>query len=210
MVAQEKGEKEIFPFFLVPNPKHPPCPLSQLKTIRGGLPPSTRGGKTYHWHSAAPTLFVIALTTTCTIHLQDLTLGLAPWRHPSMQPHFTPTCSPPAQLHLIAISILAINSLSRACYWSLPRQPLRIERPSTSTQPTPLTPAHTQPPHASARYTQEPWLNPLPPLTKVRLSVRRAQTPHRLASRWCPFSIHSSNGLGCIVSIYVWHDTCNT
>jgi len=34
--------------------------------------------------------------------------------------------------------------------------------------------------------------------------------PHRLAFRWCPFSIHSSNGLGCIVSLYVWRDTCDT
>jgi len=38
-------------------------------------------------------------------------------------------------------------------------------------------------------------------LTKERLSVGRAQAPHRLASRWCPFSIHSSNGLSCIVSM---------
>jgi len=168
----------------------------------GGLPPFTRGGNPYDWRAAAPTLFVLALTTTCTIRRQDLTPGLAPSRHPSMQPHFTPTCSPPAQLHLIAISILAINSLSRARYWVSPRQPLRIERPSTSTQPTPLTPVHTQHPHALAKYTQGPWLYPLPPLTKERSSVGRAQAPHRLASRWCPFSIHSSNGPGCIVSIY--------
>jgi len=32
---------------------------------------------------------------------------------------------------------------------------------------------------------------------------------NRLVSRPCPFSIHSSNGLGCIVSIYVWRDTCD-
>ena len=51
-----------------------------------------------------------------------------------MQPHFIPTSSPPTPLHLIAISVLAINtaSLSRARYWALPWQLLRIERPSTS------------------------------------------------------------------------------
>jgi len=31
-----------------------------------------------------------------------------------MQPHFTPTSSPPTPLHPIAISVLAINSVSRA------------------------------------------------------------------------------------------------
>jgi len=38
---------------------------------------------------------------------QDLTPGLAPSQHPCMQPHFTPTSSPPTSLHLVAISILA-------------------------------------------------------------------------------------------------------
>jgi len=49
----------------------------------------------------------------------------------------------------------------------------------------------------------EPWLYPPPPLTKERLSVGRAQAPDRLTSRWYPFSIHYSNSLGCIVSMYV-------
>jgi len=40
---------------------------------------------------------------------------------------------------------------------------------------------------------------PPPPLTKERSSVGRALAPYRLASRCCPFSIPSSNGLGCIV-----------
>jgi len=58
-------------------------------------------------------------------------------------------------------------------------------------------------PRALAKYTQEPWLYPSLPLTKERSSVGHAQAPHRLASRWCPFSIHSSNSLGHIVSVYV-------
>jgi len=35
---------------------------------------------------------------------------------------------------------------------------------------------------------------------KKKVSQRR----FKVASRWCPFSIHSSNGLGCIVSIYMF------
>jgi len=37
-----------------PQTKHPSCPLSQFKTIGGGLPPSERGCKTYDWRAAAP------------------------------------------------------------------------------------------------------------------------------------------------------------
>jgi len=51
----------------------------------------------------------------------------------------------------------------------------------------------------AVKYTKEPWLYPPLSLTKERLFVGRAQAPHRLVSRWCPFSIHSSNGLGCMV-----------
>jgi len=42
---------------------------------------------------------------------------------------------------------LAINSLSGTCRRASSLQPLRTELPSTSTQPTTLTPANTQPPH---------------------------------------------------------------
>ena len=95
--------------------KHPSCPVSQFKTIGGGLPPSDRGRKTYDWRAATPVavpiFFVFLLITTCTMACQDLTPGLAPSQHPCMQPHFTPTCSQPTPLHLIAISILAIKLL---------------------------------------------------------------------------------------------------
>jgi len=100
---------------------------SQLKTIGGGLPPSERSGKTYDWRAATPTLFVCMLIATCTMARQDLTPGLAPSQHPCMQPHFTPTSSPPTPLHLVVISTLVINSPFRARYWASPRQPLRIE-----------------------------------------------------------------------------------
>jgi len=42
-----------------------------------------------------------------------------------------------------------------------------------------------QPPHPLAKYTQTPWLYPLPTLTKERSSVGCAQAPHWLASCWC-------------------------
>jgi len=84
------------------------------------------GGETYDGRAAAPTLFVLTLfvltlfvsklfvfvlTSTCTMLNQDFTPGPTLTQHPCMQPHFTPTSSPPTQFHLIALSVLAINSL---------------------------------------------------------------------------------------------------
>jgi len=180
---------------------HSPCPLSQARLLEGDSPPRSwaSGCHAYDWRAAAPTLFVFVLAATCTMLRQILTPGLALKQHPCMQPPFTPNSSPPTPLHLIAISILAINCLSRARCWASSQLLLKIDLPSTSTQPTPLTPANTQPPHALAKYTKEPWLYPPPPLTNERSSVGRAQATHRLASRWYPSSIHSSNSLGCIV-----------
>jgi len=88
-----------------PQTKHPSCPLSHFKTVGGGLPPSERGGKTYDWRATAPTLFVFVFISTCTMTCQDLIPGFAPSQHPCMQPHFTPTSSPPTPLHLVTISI---------------------------------------------------------------------------------------------------------
>jgi len=125
-----------------PRTKHPACPLSQFKTIGGGLPPSeTIGGglppseradKTHDWCAATPTLFVFVLIATCTMACQDLTHSLAPSQNPCMQPHFTPTSSPPTLLHLIAISILAIKQLSGTYRWASPQCSLRTARLSTS------------------------------------------------------------------------------
>jgi len=53
--------------------------------------------------------------------------------------------------------------------------------------------------NALSKYAKEPWLYPTPPLTNERSSVGRAQALHMLVY---PFSIHSSNGLGCIVQLY--------
>jgi len=81
--------------------------LSDHDHCGGTLPPRSwaRGGETYHWCATAPTLFVFVLAAACTMLCQDLTPGLAPTQHPCVQPHFTPTSSPPTPLHLIAISI---------------------------------------------------------------------------------------------------------
>jgi len=105
----------------------------------GRTPPPqswARGGETCDWRAAALTLFIFIITATCTMLRQDLTPGLAPSQHPCIQPHVTSTSSPPTPLHLIVISILAINSLSQSHYWASSRQPLRIARPPTSTQRT--------------------------------------------------------------------------
>jgi len=130
----------------------------------------------------APNLSVFVLTATCTMRCQDLTPGLEPSQHPCMQPHFTPTFCSPTPLHPIAISVLDINSLSRARYWASSRQPLRITRLLAFTQPTPLTPANTQPPHPLAQYTKDSWLYPLLSSPKsVRLwGVHRHRTGWRL------------------------------
>ena len=62
-----------------------PRPLSQLKTIGGGLPPSEHGGKTYDLRAAAPTFFVFVLIAT------------SPWpakiSHLASHPHNTLTCN---------------------------------------------------------------------------------------------------------------------
>jgi len=141
-----------------------------------------RGGDPYDWRTAAPTLFHFVLTAACSMLRQNLTPGLAPSQHPCTQPHSTPTSSPPTFLHPIAISILAVNSLSRARCWASSQKLLRIERHPTSTQLTPLTP-QTPNPHT-------PWqsihkslgCNPLLPSPKsVRLlGVHRHRTGWRL------------------------------
>jgi len=57
-----------------------------------------RGGDTYNWRAAAPTLFAFVLAGTCTMLRQDLTPSLSPTQHPCMQPHFTLTSSQPTPL----------------------------------------------------------------------------------------------------------------
>ena len=88
-----------------------------------------------------------------------------------------------------------LDSLSGFYRCASPQCSVRTARTSTSTQTTPLTPKLTQTPHALAKYTKEPWLYPPSPLTNKCSFVGRAQAPHMCY----PSSIHSSNGLGCIV-----------
>jgi len=122
---------------------------------------------------------------------QDLTPGLAPSQYPCMQPQFTPTSSPPTPLHLVAISILAIHSLSGAYRWASPQCSLR-------------TAATLHIPHTPWQSIQKSrGCTPLLPSPKsVRLwGVHRHHTGWRLVG--VHFSIHSSKSLGCIVSMYV-------
>ena len=121
------------------------------------------------------------------------------WKSTTLHSHLLPAHTAPPHSHLYFGYKLPV----RFAHLGLSQPSVRTELPSTSIQPTPLTPANTQPLHTLARYTKEPWLYPPPALTKERSSVGRAQAPHSLASHWCPLSIYSSNGLGCIVEIYV-------
>ena len=117
------------------------------KFVFAGLAATDSKTRRNYGRAAAATLlmFFRALAAAYTIFWQDLTPDLTPTHHPSTSQHFTPTSLPTIPLHLIAISILAINSPSRACRWASHWQPLRTERPSSSTRISPLTPANTQP-----------------------------------------------------------------
>jgi len=127
---------------------------------------------------------------------QDLTPGLAPSQHPCMQPHFTPSSSPPTPLQLIAIPFLAINSLSGAYRRASPQCSLRTARPSTSTQPTthpsagsPLLVHHlslSPPTHPFASFHKWPWL--YPPSTPH--FTRAAHLPHPLPKRVRLWGVH--------------------
>jgi len=178
-------------------PNIPRVLFPRSQQLWGDSPPSIMGARCRHLRLARGSADSVCLR----IHHSLVYAPLRPHTRPrtlttplhATTLHFTPTCSPPTPLHPIVISILAINSLSQARYWASSRQLLRTERPSTS-------------PHALTKYTKEPWLYPSPPLTKERASVGCAQAPHRLSSCWCPFSIHSSNGLGCIVQVQMYFD----
>jgi len=93
--------------------------------------------------------------------LQQVTPHFAITQDPSTPQHPTPTSLMTTPLHLIAIFPLAINSLSLACHWASLQQPLRTERPSTSTQITLLIPANNQLQHPVASVQKS---YPPPPL----------------------------------------------
>ena len=164
-------------------PSDPTSPGSSLVHDHWGGTPSPD-----HGHAAAKPTIGARQHRLCLSSCSPLPAPCAAkTSHPASHPHNTLACNhtalpPPTPLHPIAISVLAINSVSRARYWASSRQPLSIERPPTSTQPTPLTPANTQPSHPLAKYTKEPWLCPPVPLTKERSSVGRAQVGVSLVS----------------------------
>jgi len=118
---------------------HPPSPLPQAMIFGGDSPSRAPDDATQDWHATAPTriLFIFVLATTCTKIRQEITHSLALTQHPCMQPHFTATSSPPTSLCLIAISVLAVNSLPRARRWASSQQLIRIAHP-----PHPHKPLH--------------------------------------------------------------------
>jgi len=127
--------------------------------------------------------------------------------HPTtLHSHLPPDHTPAPHSHLY----FGYKLHAGAYRWASSQCSLRTGNPSTSTETTTLKLANTQPTHPLATYTYEPWLYSPPPLTKERSTVGHAQAPHILTSCWLPPSIHSSNGLGCIVytvflTWYLWH-----
>jgi len=166
------------------------------------------------WRTASPTLFVLVVTVTCTMLHQDLTLGLAPTQHSCMQPHFTPTSSPPTLLHLITISILVLKLAVRHVPLGLDSVLFKVRATLYIHSTHSInTRKHPTPTRLGKVYKRAlPRLYLPPPSINERSSVRRVQARHRLASHWYPFLIHSSNsllpGLYCLevcLTWYLWH-----
>jgi len=167
-----------------PRTQHPPCPLSQATTIGDRPPPSIMGARRRPLRLAHGSADSVPLRAHRCLQHAPPKPHTRPRtsQHHCTQPHSTPTSSPPTFLHPIAISILAVNSLSRARCWASSQKLLRIERHPTSTQLTPLTP-QTPNPHT-------PWqsihkslgCNPLllSPKSVRLLGVHRHRTGWRL------------------------------
>jgi len=86
-----------------PQTKDPSCPLSQSKTIGGGLPPSERGDKTYDCRAATPTLLVFVLIATYTdgltrSHTWPRTLR-TPLHATTLHSHLLPAHTPAPRNH---------------------------------------------------------------------------------------------------------------
>jgi len=161
----------------------------------GGTPPTqpwAHGGNIYDWCVAAPTLFLFLLTATCTMLRQDLIPGLAPTQHntlvrnnTSLPPH---SVLPPPHTHSFQHTIFCKIIDPRLCV----RLFVKGARSMGPQTPTRL-----------GKVCKRALVVPPSSSTKEQLSVGRVQAPHRLASDWCPFVIHSPNGLGCFVWMYV-------
>ena len=174
-------------------PSNPTSPVS-----------SSPGHRDDHWGRTSPPqswapgsntskapMFFFVLTATCSIMMlrQDLTPGLAHShsQHPCMQPHST--------LHTINYLYSLVSQkmfLLELClqhWWNFM---LKVKISLQSVNP------HT--PWQIIQKTRSLGCTPLLSSPKsVRLWGVPRQAPHRLASCWCPFSIHSLNSWGCIV-----------
>jgi len=106
----------------------------------GGIPPLDHGSAERNLRLARGSADSVCLCVCYSLHhaprthTQPRTLT-TPLHATALR--VTPTTVTP--LHLNVISVLAINSLSRARYWDSSRQPQRIDGPPTFTQTTPLS-----------------------------------------------------------------------
>jgi len=183
-----------------PCTQHPPCPCSQTTIIWGGLPPSIMGARQRNLRLGRGSADSVCLRAHRYLHHAQPRphtrpcASTTPLNATTLHSYPLPAHTNPPHSHLYFGCKLPV----RFAHLGLSQSSLRTARPSTTTQPTPLTRANTQPPHPLTMYTEEAWLYPPPPLTNERLFMGRIQAPHRLASRWCPFSIHSWNNLGSL------------
>jgi len=171
-----------------PGPNIPRILFLRSRPLGGDFPPSTMGTRR-RYRLAGGSADSVCLHVRCYVHHAPPRLHTQPrtvttsLHATTLHSHLLPTNTPAPHSHLCFGYKLPV----RFAHLGLSQPSVRTQLPSTSS-------------HALAKYTKEPWLYPPPPLTKERSSVGRAQAPHRLASRWCPFAIHiSSNSLGCIV-----------
>jgi len=103
------GWEQVLKSHCNPRTQHPPFPLSQA--IGGGLSPSIMGAWRRNLRLARGSANSVCLLLRH--YLQYAPPKIQPPTHttPLLAPHFPPTSLPTTQLHLIAISVLAINSL---------------------------------------------------------------------------------------------------
>jgi len=168
-------------------PTHP-SPRSRPLGVHSS--PSTMGARRLHLRLAPGSADSVCLRVRRYLHnapprphTRPRTL-ITPLHATTLHSHLLPTNTSAPHSHLYFGYKLPVR-FARFAHLGLSQPSVRTELPSTST-------------HALAKYTKEPRLYPPPPLTKERSSVRRAQAPHRLVSRWCPVLIHSSNRLHCL------------
>jgi len=155
--------------------QHPPCPLSQATTGGRRLPPLDHGRMAATLRLARGSADSVCLCARRYLyhaqtrpHTRPRTLT-TPLHANILHSHLLPTHTAPPHNYLYFGYKLSV----RFAHLGLSHSSVRTELPSTSIQSIPTTPANTQPPHALAKYTQEPWL--YPPVPQHRLQLKRGE-----------------------------------